>query len=609
MSSLPADGALPTLCQEAQRAIVDGVAESMDERLRAHAASCAECQFLGDLSRQLARPTGSLVPAASLASGPLGPFVEACDRSLAEGEPVFSRYRLLERVGAGGQGVVYRAADLEAGEDTVAVKLVHCPPGGHESGSLEVLHARRVRHERICRVYHTERHGGVRLIVMEFIEGPSLAAARGRLSDAERRRVFREIAGAVHAAHGAGILHLDLKPSNVLLRQGRDPVVTDFGLSVSVAAGGTGLAAGGTRGYMAPEQERAEAVDRRTDVYALGRILAFLFSRPPRALRAVIARATAPGPADRYPDVPALLGALDRPARWRRRSLLLPAAAVLPLALLLPLLQRPAPTGVRAPWRSHLWGPDPLPADAWNVAVSRAGHPLPSVAVDHPPVACARNAAELIDGRVSYQQWEHGYAFHGPGPICVTLERLGYCGTLDPGARLCVTDGIVTRLLDLTVAQRDQVGPVEARLGQVERAAACDHDDSVVVTFDRPRWVFAARGWFHEGVPVRLGVDVEERSGSGWRNVFETWENHTWTKAHLSWPEREGVALSVPVTTEFAAALAQRVRYRVRCSDMRPYDRSQQGSPVWLYELELFARVPRWEAWWRHGLFSRRAGP
>jgi hypothetical protein len=138
---------------------------------------------------------------------------------------------------------------------------------------------------------------------------------------------------------------------------------------------------------------------------------------------------------------------------------------------------------------------------------------------------------------------------------------------------------------------------LDGELGQLEPAVACDHDDAVVITLDRPRWVFAARAWFHDGVPRRLGVDVEEPSGS-WRTVFETLGNEQWTSAALSFPGR-GEKESLPVTTDFSAALARRIRYRVRCDAKRPYDATIQGQSVWLYEIEVFSRLARWEAWWR----------
>src|SRR5262249_23049651 len=156
------------------------------------------------------------------------------------------RYRLEKLVGAGGQGRVFRALDLET-DDGVAVKIGRV---GDEARTLEVGHARRIRHPNVCRVHHAERHRDLRIIVMEFVDGPSLA--RPTLSRRARMRVFRGICAGVATAHAEGVLHLDLKPHNILLRGG-EPVITDFGLSRAQGAMPV-LADGGTPAYMAPEQ-------------------------------------------------------------------------------------------------------------------------------------------------------------------------------------------------------------------------------------------------------------------------------------------------------------------------------------------------------------------
>jgi predicted Ser/Thr protein kinase len=591
MSSPGAEGGPLGLCGQAQQAIIAGVLDGSETELREHAGGCPACLFLRDLSRDLARPT-----TGPTETGPLAAFVGIFDRAAETQTPVLSRYRVEERLGRGGQGVVYRATDTETHGETVALKLVRCHPERPGASSLEVAHARRVRHPGVCRVYHTERHGDVRLIVMEYVQGPSLASARDALTPRERLRVFGQICGAVQAAHEAGILHLDLKPRNILLRDGVEPVVTDFGLSVSVADATRGVTAGGTPGYMAPEQRLGGPVDRRADVYGLGEVLRFLFPEPPRSVRSVIQRATAADPDHRPPTAQELLALLPRPRRGRRRWATFAAVA----AVALGAAALPAPAGRRSPWSTEAWGPELLPPDAWNVAANPGGTALPAAATDDPAMGCARNVQELVDGQTAYQNWEHGYAFHGPLRICVSLEALGYCGGLQETAPLCVMKekGGAKRLA-LTVAERHRVklGNDEA-FGQIEEAVPCDHDDAVTITLDRPRVVFAVRAWFRAGVPTRLGVQVEDPSGA-WRTVAQTNENRVWTQTPAKHP---GLlpAESAPVTTDFAPVEARRLRYTVRCNDKDPLDPGKPGHPVWLYEIEVLSRLSRWEAWRRH---------
>jgi serine/threonine-protein kinase len=133
-------------------------------------------------------------------------------------------------------------------------------------------------------------------------------------------------------------VHRDLKPENVMIGSFGEVLIMDWGVATSLQAGDGGEIAG-TKGFMAPEQERGATVDARADVFALGRILASLMpaDRIPKALRAVIARATASSPADRYPDAAKLAddvarfsdglpveayreNALERSGRWLSRN-------------------------------------------------------------------------------------------------------------------------------------------------------------------------------------------------------------------------------------------------------------------------------------------------
>lgn len=316
-----------------ERETCDAVQAALVERaepepwILAHASSCPECAFFKDLSREL-----SASGALSDADTGLWPFETVLAGARTTGTPLLRRYHVGEPLGSGGQGVVSRALDTETGED-VALKLVRCPPRRAGATASEVFHAHLVRHLGICRVYHTERHGDVRLIVMELIEGQPLDAATAGLDRLQRLAVFRRLCEAVAAAHDAGVLHLDLKPSNVLVRPSGEPVVTDFGLSERLA-GGPVRARGGTRRYMAPEQALGAAVDARSDVYALGVLLGELLPGASGRVKRAIERATAESPGLRFPDVRSFARELEGPGQRRRRGLLLAGATIVVAGLL-----------------------------------------------------------------------------------------------------------------------------------------------------------------------------------------------------------------------------------------------------------------------------------
>nr|HEX4313397.1 serine/threonine-protein kinase [Kofleriaceae bacterium] len=221
--------------------------------------------------------------AATLRERPAAAGEPARPGVLAIGTLVAGRYRVLELVGEGGMGVVYRARDITLDAD-VALKRLH-EDVAHDAERLaffrnEVRVARRVTHPNVCRLHDLAEDGerGGWFVTMEYVAGESLASRIARGGDAwtldDKLRVLRGIATGLAAAHDAGVVHRDLKPANVLLGGDR-VVVCDFGIAGDRAA----LASGpqhvaGTDGYMAPEQARGAAVDARADVYAFGVVAA-----------------------------------------------------------------------------------------------------------------------------------------------------------------------------------------------------------------------------------------------------------------------------------------------------------------------------------------------
>jgi len=314
------------------------------------------------------------------------------------------RYRLVERLGAGGMAQVYRACDPAGAEVAVKVLYPHLTTdqGFTDRFRREAEAAASLNHPHIIHVLDHGATGELHYLVMELVGGPTLQSFfRNRdrpLTPDEAGSLIGPLADALHYAHEQGVVHRDVKPSNVLLRGGRleNPVLTDFGIArivdttVATAAG----VVLGTPAYMAPEQGEGQPGDARSDVYALGAMLYELMTGrppftadspyavilhhintpppPPRSLRpelprpleAVILRALAKDPATRYPSAAGFAAALARSLRqpaasaprqraWRYIAavtgfLLLVAAFVAWRAGEMPFVSRPASEAVAA---------------------------------------------------------------------------------------------------------------------------------------------------------------------------------------------------------------------------------------------------------------------
>jgi Tol biopolymer transport system component len=290
-------------------------------------------------------------------------------RQTLEPGTAWGSLRIVERIGFGTFGEVYRAFDPRLDRD-VALKVLY-PPSVHQS-SVETLPASaivdegrlmaRVRHPGVVTVHGAERVGGQVGVWMELVEGQTLAqevAEQGPLPAEEVHRIGLHLADALAAVHDAGVLHRDVKAQNVMRERTGRIVLMDFGTGLDLRDGARALA--GTPLYLAPEVIAGEAATERSDIYSLGVLLFHLATGEfpvrgytlaalrdahahgerrtirsvtrtvPFSLARVIERATAADPASRFASADAFVAALRviSPAVRRQRLLVVAGVAVL----------------------------------------------------------------------------------------------------------------------------------------------------------------------------------------------------------------------------------------------------------------------------------------
>ena len=215
---------------------------------------------------------------ASNGSDPPIPFSRPATDELAPGTVLGGRYEILQLLGRGGMGAVYKAHDREL-DRTVALKLIRPDlarnPEMVRRFKQELILARQVTHRNVIRIFDLGQSDGIKFITMDFVEGHDLRALlkeKGKFPPPEAARIMLQICRALEAAHGEHVIHRDLKPQNIMLDGKGRVFVMDFGIARSARVPGmtqTGALLG-TPEYMSPEQARGENLDQRSDIFSLG---------------------------------------------------------------------------------------------------------------------------------------------------------------------------------------------------------------------------------------------------------------------------------------------------------------------------------------------------
>jgi serine/threonine protein kinase/tetratricopeptide (TPR) repeat protein len=290
--------------------------------------------------------------ASSSSSGSDAPTVEVrrpTAPTLTVGKVLGGRYEILEKLGEGGMGAVYKARDHEV-DRLVALKVIRpelaANPEILQRFKQELVLARQITHKNVVRIYDLGEAEGVKFITMEYVDGEDLKTILrrcGKLPSAEAVSIMQQVCRALDACHSEGVIHRDLKPSNIMRDKSRKVVVMDFGLAHDAEGGGltqTGVVLG-TLEYMAPEQAQGMELGPTADIYSAGLIfyelltgkaayeaqsaMASLMKRTqeraiaastvektvPRTLSAIVSRCIEPKAGDRYQSVAELLADLE----------------------------------------------------------------------------------------------------------------------------------------------------------------------------------------------------------------------------------------------------------------------------------------------------------
>jgi len=242
---------------------------------------CPKCGFDNPSASSFCNKCGTQITAIGEAASPETKTIQVPIKELTPGITFAKRYQIIEELGKGGMGRVYKVLDNEIGEK-VALKLLN-PDIAADSKTIERFRnelktARQISHKNVCRMYHLSKEEGAPYIIMEYVRGEDLKSMirmMARLSPGQTVSIGRQVCEGLNEAHRLGVVHRDLKPQNIMIDRDGNVKIMDFGIARTLRAKGiTGEGVMiGTPEYMSPEQAEGKEADERADIYALGIIL------------------------------------------------------------------------------------------------------------------------------------------------------------------------------------------------------------------------------------------------------------------------------------------------------------------------------------------------
>ncbi len=242
---------------------------------------CNKCQFENPQDSAYCNKCGTKLSELDGISVSVTKTIETKEEGLTRGTTFAGRYEIIESLGTGGMGKVYRAYDNKVKEE-IAIKLLKPEISQNEKVierfSNEIRLSRKITHKNVCRMHDLNEAEGTQYITMEYVPGEDLKSFLKRVGHLPLRKAInigRQVCEGLAEAHSLGVIHRDLKPQNIMVDKSGNPKIMDFGIARLLKAEGiTGEGAIiGTPEYMSPEQVEGKETDQRSDIYSLGVVL------------------------------------------------------------------------------------------------------------------------------------------------------------------------------------------------------------------------------------------------------------------------------------------------------------------------------------------------